>query len=82
MDLAKQRNKKKNDLKRRVLSCRSSLIAIGVKRPMDKFAIKFPEFAKNERQITRLNNLWYNKITDDDFTKKLELFVEFKKNEY
>ena len=82
MDLKKQKIDKKNDLKKRVLTCRSSLISIGVKKPMDKFATKYPEFSKNEKEIKRLNNLWYGYVTDDNFTTKLELFVENKKNEY
>ena len=82
LKLMKQRKNNTKELKLRVLKCRSDLKKIGVKKQMDKFALKYPEFYKDKKAIKRLNNLWYNKITDENFTKKLELFVEYKKSEY
>ena len=82
MDLKKEKKDIKHSLMNRVLVCRSKLQNIGVKKPMDKFAIKYTEFAVNEKQIARLNNLWYGRITDRKFTEKLESFVSYKENEY
>lgn len=79
MDLEKVKEKKKKELKGRVLRCRSSLIKLGVKNQvLNKFQRKFPEY--DNRPI--LKNLWYGTTQDERFTIKLESFVEFKKNEY
>jgi hypothetical protein len=67
------------DLKSRVATCRSTLIEIGVKKGIDEFGRKYPEFLSD---LNRLHNLWYSKISDKDFTIKIESFVEFKKNEF
>lgn len=64
-----------NELKRRVLACRGKLEAIGVKMPRHFFCRKYPEFKDDE---DRLNNLWYVKIADKDFTDKLAAFTTFK----
>lgn len=66
------------DLKDRVKESRKTLTKIGVKMPRYYFALKYPEYSKQE---DRLNNLFYGKIQDQKFTEELESFVEYKKVE-
>jgi hypothetical protein len=68
-----------SELKIRVLTCRSKLEKIGVKMPRHFFCKKYPEFINDEN---RLNNLWYAKISNKDFTTKLEAFTTFKEVEF
>jgi hypothetical protein len=68
-----------NNLKRRVLDCRSILQKLGVKMPRHFFTLKYPEYNSDE---DKLNNLWYGKIENDDFTNKLESFTKFKEVQY
>jgi hypothetical protein len=69
----------KNNLNSRVLDCRIRLRSMGVKMPRHFFTLKYPEYRGDD---DKLNNLWYGKIDDDDFTSKLESFTEFKKVQY
>lgn len=77
------RNKK---LKDKVDHCREQLTKLEVKRPLVNFARKYPIYIQgktNEEKLkskTRLRNLYYCKSFDEDFTKHLEAFVQFTKN--
>ncbi|QQV91454.1 hypothetical protein M1M25_gp023 [Tenacibaculum phage Gundel_1] len=76
------RNKK---LKDRVINCREKLSNLEIKKPLVKFARKYPRYVKGstskekEKSKTRLRNLFYCKAFDEDFTKHLEVFVEITK---
>ena len=65
------------ELINRVMKSRSKLAEIGVKSARYYFNRKFPEYRDD-----KLNNLWYCKITDEDFTKKLESFTKYKQTEF
>ncbi len=77
--MGKDSSEDSNELKRRVLACRGKLDAIGVKMPRHFFCKKYPEFKDDE---DRLNNLWYIKTSNQDFTTKLESFTTFKEVEF
>jgi len=68
---------KNEELKKRVMDCRSELAEIGVKSARYYFSLKYPEFNND-----KLDNLWYCKIEDQDFTEKLESFTTFKRVEF
>lgn len=65
------------ELINRVMKCRDDLAEIGVKSARYYFNRKYPEYRDD-----KLNNLWYCKIADKDFTKKLESFTRYKKTEF
>ncbi len=50
------------------------------------FCLKFPEYKPRNYsdtvKLNRLENLWYGRSTDADFTMKLEAFVEYKRVEF
>lgn len=71
----RDRNKR---LKKRVEASRSELKLLQVKSPRFHFANKYPKYSGKENE-DRLNNLWYGRAFDEDFTTELEAFVEFKK---
>jgi hypothetical protein len=72
------------ELKLRVLQARSDLQEIGAdKRAQHYFCLKYPEYKPvTESDYHRLRNLWYGKVAEEDFTKKLEAFVTFQKAIY
>ncbi len=78
-----ERNKK---LKNRVLKAREDLSNLDVKKPVDEFSVIYPEYIKGAdskekiKAKTRLRNLFYCKTFDEDFTRKIELFVKQIKN--
>lgn len=80
-----ERNKK---LKQRVLSCKKILDGLNIKNARVDFAKKYPKYySSNILTDTsdlkdRLNNLWYCKVFDEDFTKNLESFTKFKQTQY
>ena len=65
-------------LKERVLKAREELKEIGVKMPRYYFTLKFPKYSN---EPDRLDNLYYVKIEEEQFTKELESFVQYKKTE-
>lgn len=73
-------------LDKRVETCRDKLNTLGVKSARFYFALKYPEYRpKDKKDIqakNRIDNLWYGKITDEDFTKKLEAFTTFKEVQF
>ena len=81
----KDRNKK---LKLRVEKVRNTFKSLGFNDQKKEFVMKYPEFVshKNKEEESskreRLNNLWYCRVFDEDFTKKLEAFVLFKETQY
>ena len=78
-----ERNKK---LKDRVVRCRTTLNALKIKQPLDKFARKYPRYIQGENEEaklkakTRLRNLFYSKAFDEEFTNHLEVFTQQTKN--
>lgn len=71
------------ELKLRVKQARNKLIEIGAdKSAIYYFKKKYPSHDKDEESRTRLDNLWYTKISDEAFTKELEAFVKFKQVEF
>ena len=74
-------NKKENstELKRRVMICKSKLQHIGVIAPKQYFCLKYSTYKDD---INRLDNLWYCKISDEQFVKDLEAFTTFKEVEF
>lgn len=78
----KERNKK---LKSRVENARKKLDKLDIPNLRNKFKKKYPEYygGKTQEEIdakeNRLNNLWYCKAFDEDFTRKLEAFLEYLK---
>lgn len=75
----KDRNKK---LKKRVESVKKELKSLQIKNPMHFFVLKNPEYVGDEHREHRLKNLWYCKVFDEDFTKKIEAFLTFQKTQY
>ena len=67
-----------SELIKRVKKCRDELKELGLPSPRYFFALKYKEY-NNEN---RLNNLYYGKIADADFTVKLEAFTRYKITEY
>ena len=65
-------------LKKRVEKVKSKLSSLGFKNSKNDFNVKYPEFNDEER----LNNLWYCKVSDKEFTIKLEAFLTFKETYY
>ena len=72
-------SKNDNILIRRVLKCRKRLKLAGIKMPRHFFSLKYPEYKDDQ---DKLNNLWYGKVENDEFTKKLESFTTFKEIQY
>lgn len=70
------------ELKRRVMVCRSKLQHIGVIGAKQGFCLKFPQYKSNNESLRRLDNLWYCKVSDEQFVKELESFVVFKEVEF
>jgi hypothetical protein len=72
-----------NTLFVRVLKAKEALKTIGVKMPRYYFSLKYPEYKTDDGDVQKdnheLNNLWYGKVMNEDFTIKLEAFVEYKK---
>lgn len=72
-------------LKDRVDDCRKKLTELKVKRPLVKFARKYPRYVQGvtqeekDKAKMRLRNLFYCKVFDEDFTKHLEVFVQITK---
>ena len=81
----KDRNKK---LKLRVEKARERLDALNIKSQKHDFGLKYQEYLSDKdvhdrsSKRERLNNLWYCRVFDEDFTKKLEAFVLFKETQY
>ena len=76
-------NKKENstELKRRVMTCKGKLQEIGVKSALHYFCLKYPIYKdekKKDNISERLRNLWYCKISDEQFVNDLEAFTVFK----
>jgi hypothetical protein len=65
-------------IKQRVKTCRNEIKKLGVKAARFYFVLKYPEYNSQNR----LDNLWFGKIEDEDFTIKLEAFTEFKKVQF
>ena len=68
-----------SDLMKRVHASRSKLAYLGVKSARYYFCLKYTEYKDDQN---RLDNLWYAKITEVEFTKKLEAFTTFKEVEF
>ena len=72
----------KDNLYVRVLKAKGELNKLGVKMPRYYFCLKYPEYKAIDSKLLKdnhkLDNLWYGKITDEDFTVKLEAFVKYK----
>ena len=67
-------------LKLRVATAMGELKYMGaIKSAKYYFAQKYPQYSQDD---DRLNNLWYSKSTDENFTKCLEAFVTYKKTEF
>ena len=84
MSIQSLKKKNTNDLKDRVYKCRETLAKLGVKKGLDEFCKKYPELipkVNDIKAIQRLQNLWYGKLADTNFTIKLEAFVVFKEAE-
>lgn len=72
-----------SDLRERVGKCREKLSELGVKSARFYFTRKFPEYQeKDDISKNRIENLWFGKSTDLDFTKKLESFTKYKEIEF
>jgi len=69
-------------LKERVKVCRDKLKELGVRNARYYFAKKYPEYAKDDKAKTRLDNLFFCKISDEQFTKDLEAFTSYKEVEF
>lgn len=78
MDLKQIKEDKKNELISRVEKCRAKLINLGIKKVLDCFVRKYPEY-QNEPHKT--NHLFYGNSTDEEFTQKLEAFTNYKQQE-
>lgn len=71
------------DLRNRVEKCRDRLSELKIKSARFYFAKKYPEYEpKDDTDQYRLENLWFGKSTDLDFTKKLESFTKYKEVEF
>jgi hypothetical protein len=72
------------NLKKRVKACRNQMKELKALRFY--FVLKYPQYApKNSEDteaINRLDNLWYGKVLDEEFTEKLEAFTKFKLTQY
>lgn len=67
-----------NPLKARVHKAKIRLEIVGVKSATHYFCRKYPEYKDNkDKPSNRLKNLWYEKITDADFTNKIEDFASY-----
>ncbi|WP_439132387.1 hypothetical protein [Polaribacter sp.] len=75
----KERNKK---LKKRVEFVKKELDSLQIKNPKHFFGLKNPEYLGDNHKEERLKNLWYCRVFDEDFTKKMESFLTFKKTQY
>ena len=70
-------------LKTRVEQCREKLNKLEIKSARHYFIRKYPEYTpKNKSDEYRIENLWFGKSTDEDFTKKLESFTKYKELEF
>ena len=65
-------------LKKRVKKCKGKLNELGVKSARHYFVRKYPKYNEKNRPM-RLDNLWYGKVLDKEFTIKLESFVKYQK---
>lgn len=75
--------KQELSLSKRVKICREKLRELEIKNPKHFFALKYREYTpKNEKDYNKLDNLFYGKIEDKNFTIKLESFVEFMKIQF
>jgi hypothetical protein len=70
-----------DDLREKVSSSLKKLKDLKIKNARWDFIRKYPEYGKEE-DVYRLENLWYGKSTDEDFTTKLESFVKYKETEF
>ena len=68
-----------NKLEYKVLKLKSKLKEIGVSQAKYYFSLKYPEYLKDSEE---LDNLWYGKISNEEFTEKLEAFVIYKQEEF
>lgn len=68
--------KEKSSLIKRVDACRKKLKDLQIKSPQHFFSLLNPEYSrKGLKNFNRLDNLYYSKIEDEDFTDKLEIFT-------
>lgn len=76
----------KQKLAQRVENCREQLKTMEIKNPKHFFCLKYPEYKpkddSDKESFNKIDNLYYGKITDEDFTVKLESFVTFNKTHY
>lgn len=56
----------------RVIACRERLKEFEIKNPKHFFSLIYREYKKDK---TRLDNLYYCNVEDEDFTDKLEIFT-------
>lgn len=80
-------NKKENstELKMKVLICKGKLQHIGVKSALHYFCLKYPKYKdekKRDNISERLRNLWYCRISDEQFVKDIEAFTVYKEVEF
>ena len=72
-----------NPLKARVQACKNKIERLGVKSALYYFCLHHEKYQYDKRNPSgRAKNLWYCKITDEDFTTKLEEFVINKTKEH
>ena len=66
----------RKNLKSRVDSCRKKLKKLEIKSPQHFFSLINKEYRPtDEKSYNRLDNLYYSKTQDADFTDKLEIFT-------
>ena len=79
----RKKEPKNEELKLRVEKAKSRLIAVGAhKNAMHYFSLKYPKYATSKETKDRLTNLWYTKISDEQFTKEIESFATYKEVEF
>lgn len=67
------------NLKKRVEKVKEELKSLGFTNSKNDFSRKYSEYLTD---TIRLDNLWYCKVADEEFTSKLESFLTFKKTQY
>lgn len=68
----------RNPLKNRVNEARIKMERDGIKSALYMFCVKYPEYKdKKGNPSDRVKNLWYCKISDIEFTVKIEAFATY-----
>lgn len=61
---------------------REELKELGLRHVKYLFTLKFPEYAWGEfkdNNYTKLDNLWFGKVKDDEFLTKMKAFLRYAK---